>query len=118
MNKLIFSILILFYSINVFSEDTKPIEASLGTLKGFVFDSNSNQPLEYATISMTRKRNNQVVNGTITDQTGFFKIKDVDFGMYIIEITFIGYKSKTIQDVAIRPNDKNVDLGVNIGTCC
>jgi outer membrane receptor protein involved in Fe transport len=111
MNKLILSILILFYSINVFSEDTKPTEASLGTLKGFVFDANSNQPLEYATIAMISKRDNKVVNGTITDMTGFFKIKNVEFGMYNIDITFIGYKTKRLENIAIKPNDKNIDIG-------
>jgi len=111
MNKIILSILIILYSINVIAEDTKPAEASLGSLKGFVFDSNSNQPLEYATIAMISKRDNKVINGTITDQTGFFKIKNVEFGMYNIDITFIGYKTKRIENVAIRQNDKNIDLG-------
>ncbi|MBU8892774.1 MAG: TonB-dependent receptor [Bacteroidales bacterium] len=110
MNKIILYVLLMFLSINVFSDDVTG-DANMGTLKGFVFDANTNQPMEYATISMTRKKDNQVVNGTITDQTGFFKIKNVDFGMYRIEITFIGYKSKTLNDVAIRPNDKNVDIG-------
>jgi len=111
MNKIILSILIVLYSINVFAEDTKPAEASLGSLKGFVFDSNTDQPLEYATIAMISKRDNKVINGTITDQTGFFKIKNVEFGMYHIDITFIGYKTKRIENIAFRPNDKDVDIG-------
>jgi outer membrane cobalamin receptor len=111
MNKIILSILIIIFSVNVFAEDTKPTEASLGSLKGFVFDSNSNQPLEYATIAIKSKTDNKVVNGTITDMTGFFKLKNVEFGMYNIDITFIGYKTKTIENIAIKPNDKNIDLG-------
>jgi outer membrane receptor protein involved in Fe transport len=111
MNKIIFSIIIILYSINVFAEDTKPAEASLGSLKGFVFDSNTNQPLEYATIAMISKRDNKVINGTITDQTGFFKIKNVEFGMYHIDITFIGYKTKRLENIAFRPNDKDIDIG-------
>ncbi|MCK5169234.1 MAG: TonB-dependent receptor [Bacteroidales bacterium] len=110
MNKIIIYVLLMLLSINVFSDDITG-DANKGTLKGFVFDANANQPLEYATISMTRKKDNQLVNGTITDQTGFFKIKNVDFGMYSIEITFIGYKTKLLHDVAIRPDNKNVDLG-------
>ena len=95
-----------------FSENTEEIDMSKkGTVKGFVFDANENQPLEYATISITSKRDNKVVNGTITDQTGFFKIKNVDFGMYKVDITFIGYKTKTIPNVAVKPKDKDVDLG-------
>ena len=61
MNKLILSILILFCSISVFAEDTKPADANLGTLKGFVFDSNSNQPLEYATVAIKNKSDNYLM---------------------------------------------------------
>jgi len=111
MNKIIIYVLLMLLSINVYSDGISSESGSRGCLKGFVFDANANQPLEYATISMTRKKDNQVVNGTITDETGFFKIKDVDFGMYIIDISFIGYKTKSIPNVPIRPNDKNVDLG-------
>ena len=111
MNRIIYSVLFILLSINVYSDEISGESGSRGCLKGFVFDANANQPLEYATISMTRKKDNQVVNGTITDETGFFKIKDVDFGKYKIEITFIGYKTKTLHDVAIRPDNKIVDLG-------
>lgn len=111
MNKIILNILLIILSINVLADGGNTGDLSKGTLKGFVFDANANQPLEYATISMTRKKDNQLVNGTITDQTGFFKIKDVDFGMYTIKITFIGYKTKVIKDVAVRPKDKDVDIG-------
>lgn len=111
MNRIIYSVLFILLSINVYSDEISGESGSRGCLKGFVFDANANQPLEYATISMTRKKDNQLVNGTITDDTGFFKIKDVDFGKYKIEITFIGYKTKTLHDVAIRPDNKIVDLG-------
>jgi outer membrane receptor protein involved in Fe transport len=110
MNKITLSLLLILLSTNIFAEDITG-DASMGTLKGFVFDSNANQPLEYATITMIRKKDNQVVNGTITDQTGFFKIKGVEYGMYNIDITFIGYKTKSLENVAIKPNDKDIDIG-------
>lgn len=109
MNKIILSLLMLI-SINVFAENVNPGGASKGTIKGFVFDTNANKPLEYATIAIISKKDNKVVTGTITDETGFFKIKNIDFGMYKIKITFMGYKSKTIENVPVKPNDKNVDL--------
>lgn len=102
---------VLFLSANVFSAEEKPVESSGGTLKGFVFDVNANQPLEYATISMISKREGKAVDGTITDATGFFKVKGVRFGMYQVVISFIGYEPKTIDKVMIRPDDKDIDLG-------
>ncbi len=95
----------------VFSEETNPPTAGKGTLKGFVFDTNVKQPLEYATVSMFSMREGKVVNGTVTDATGFFKVKDVDFGMYKVTVSFIGYKPKTIEKVMVRPKENMVDLG-------
>lgn len=104
-------VLLIGLSTPLFSEETNPAEASKGILKGFVFDTEANVPLEYATISILSLEGGNVINGTITDETGFFKIKGIDFGMYKINITFIGYKSKTIDRVIFKPNSREVDLG-------
>lgn len=111
LKKTILFTLLFVLSTMIFADETNPVDARKGTLKGFVFDIQTKQPLEYATVTMIRKRDNQVVNGTITDQNGFYKIKDVDFGMYQIDITFIGYKTKSMERVMIKPDDKDVDLG-------
>ena len=111
MRNLFLLLLIVLGTNSVFSIETNPPETSGGSLKGFVFDVNANQALEYATISMISKREGKAVNGTITDATGFFKVKHVDFGMYKIEVSFIGYKSKFVERVIIKPDDRNVDLG-------
>ena len=111
LKRIILFTLLFVLSTMVFADEINTGEASKGTLKGFVYDANANQPLEYATIAITRKRDNTVVNGTITDATGFFKIKNIDFGRYKVEITFIGYKTKFLDDVLIKPDNRNIDLG-------
>ena len=102
-------ILISIFSV-AFSEEN-PAEFPGGSVKGFVFDESSNIPLEYATISMKKKEDNQIVNGTITDQTGFFKLKGIDSGEYEVSIIFIGYNIKTISKVLVIPNDNQLNLG-------
>lgn len=111
IRRLLLGLLLVSTVVTTLAEETNPVEATKGTLKGFVFDTESNQPLEYATISIFSIEENKVVNGTITDQTGFFKVKQIDFGMYKIEITFIGYKAKSIDKIILRPNTREVDLG-------
>jgi outer membrane receptor protein involved in Fe transport len=111
LRRLFFIAVVFGISLSAFSEETKPLEMRGGILKGFVFHVDADAPLEYATISMISKREGKAVNGTITDATGFFKVKNVDFGMYTVKISFIGYKPKTIERVAIRPDAKEVDLG-------
>lgn len=110
IRKLILLLLIAGLSTSMFAEEN-PVEASKGILKGFVFDASSNIPLEYATISLKSKNTDQVFSGTITDQTGFFKLKGIDFGEYKISITFIGYENKVIDQIIIEPNSRHIDLG-------
>jgi outer membrane receptor protein involved in Fe transport len=113
MKKFKYYLLSLILIVNtslVYSEDN-PIELAGGVLKGFVFDASSNIPLEYATISLKSKNTDQVFSGTITDQTGFFKLKGIEFGEYEINITFIGYENKVIDQIIVQPNSRHIDLG-------
>lgn len=96
---------------NAFSIDNNEVAAAKGTVKGFVFDSLANQPLEYATISILKKEDNSLVTGTISDFSGYFKIKGLDFGQYQLEVTFIGYFNKTIREIDINQSAKDIDLG-------
>ncbi len=111
LKRFIFISLYLLYGSLTIANNEKPVETSKGTLKGFVFDENTTQPLEYATISLVNKENKQVVDGTITDKTGFFKIKNVDFGIYKIEITFIGYNTESFDNIVVDRANREVDLG-------
>ena len=111
MLKKLLTLILLFNFLNGFSLDVTPQGAPQGIIKGYVFDKNNNQALEYATISIVSLRNNKVVNGTITDETGFFKIKNISFGSYKVKLTFIGYETKVIEKVILKPNDREIDLG-------
>ncbi|MDX9695425.1 MAG: TonB-dependent receptor [Bacteroidales bacterium] len=85
-------------------------EIRKGSVKGFVFDADTKVPLEYATIAIKNKATNKL-DGTISDQTGFFRITDLDFGKYSIEVTFIGYETKALPEFEITDKTYMVDLG-------
>ncbi len=95
---------------NAFSIDKNDALAK-GSIKGFVFDSTANQPLEYATISLVKADNNAIITGTISDASGFFKISGIDYGIYNLEVTFIGYFTKKISGIEINSNKNSIDLG-------
>ena len=85
-------------------------EARKGGVKGFVFDADSKVPLEYATIAIKNKTTNKL-DGTISDQTGFFRIVGLDYGKYSIEVTFIGYETKVLPEFEISDKNNFVDVG-------
>lgn len=76
------------------------------SITGKVVDSNSNQPLEYATIVIKNTKTNKV-SGGITDIDGNFNIKTPK-GNYVISIEFISFKSKNYPAQEIT---KNLNLG-------
>jgi len=82
-----------------------------GWIKGFVFDSKNNKPVEYANVVLYSKRSQEQVTGTITDTEGFFHLTDLRPGMYILEIKFIGFDAFTIDTILLRPNKSEINLG-------
>lgn len=75
-------------------------------VSGVILDQDTNQPLEYATISFFSPRLQKVITGGITDQSGKFTI-EVNPGVYDINVEFISFKTKTLSKQKIF---KNINL--------
>jgi hypothetical protein len=81
-----------------------------GSIAGQVYDADLNVPIEYANIVLRSLRDSSQVNGTVTDKSGRFTLPDVRPGRYFVEVSFIGYRTKTVSDVAVGPGALR-DLG-------
>jgi outer membrane cobalamin receptor len=81
-----------------------------GSIAGQVYDADLNVPIEYANIVLRSPRDSSQVNGTITDKSGRFTLPGVRPGRYSVEVSFIGYRTKTVSDVAVGPGAVR-DLG-------
>ena len=86
-------------------------KAGTGKITGIVIDSISNQPIEYATVSVFNKGESRPTNGMITDDKGAFHIDNLKPGVYSIRIDFISYQSKTINNVTVTTEKSDADLG-------
>jgi uncharacterized protein (UPF0212 family) len=84
---------------------------SPGKVSGTVTDANSRQPLEFATIIL-RNIKDSTTTGTLTDEKGRFVIEPVKFGMYQVEVSYLGYETAIKQMVKVVPPEQNVNLGV------
>ncbi|MFP4023293.1 MAG: TonB-dependent receptor domain-containing protein [Thiohalospira sp.] len=111
IKKLFLALVIIGVSINAFAEEINSSELVKGNLTGYVYDSNVNKPLEYATISLINLETGSVVNGTISDESGYFHLKNIEPGKYKIEITFIGYEKKVIESIEITNKTRKLELG-------
>jgi outer membrane receptor protein involved in Fe transport len=60
--------------------------------QGFVFDSESKKPIEFASVSVIGK-DAAILGGTVTDENGKFQIKSEPSKINIIRFQFMGYES-------------------------
>ncbi|NME72876.1 TonB-dependent receptor domain-containing protein [Flammeovirga aprica] len=63
--------------------------------QGAIYDEN-NKPLEFVNVVVS-SINGEFITGTITDSTGNFTVEVDKYEKFIVELSFIGYKSKTIE---------------------
>ena len=133
--KYILSIILVIVTINIYSQDRSQWSRSSSSqnfqipnmvVKGKLIDSESNDGLSYATISVITA-DSILISGGITDDNGKFKIEinprkmmekirmerkesSNSLGMGLIaEITYIGYKSKKIS-IPFTREQREVDL--------
>ncbi len=81
-----------------------PVFAQSGIIRGRVFNSINNEPLEFATVKVQGES-----FGAYTDTLGAFEITGMPPGLYSIEVTFVGYESKVVSERQVT-NSKPVEL--------
>ena len=82
-----------------------------GSISGRVLDSELQKPIEYATVILMSQKDSTQVTGISTDENGSFSLTKIRPGKYYLQISFLGYDLKTIDEVTIAPGNLQVDLG-------
>lgn len=90
----------------------RPPEGFQGsTITGRVVESEFEVPLQYANVVLYNARTKEQVTGAMAVDDGLFELKGLRPGRYYLEVKFIGYHLKTIEDITLRPPDMSIDLG-------
>lgn len=107
--RLIFTLLITFAGSNttLLAYDGPP----KGKIKGTVVDEQNNEALEYATVALFEATKDSLLNGTVTDYLGHFKINHPAPGSYYVEVTFIGFEKQRSRTFSVTISDDNINLG-------
>ena len=100
--KKIFLFLTLLFSAYINSQENNL------TISGKIIDSDFNTPLEYATISIYDSKKQNLINGVISDNSGFFSI-ELTKGLYDLKIEYISFETKTLEKIDIQ---NSIDLGI------
>ena len=97
MKKIILTFLIFS---SVISQDLK--------ISGLVLDKLNNNPLPFVNISLIGEK-----IGAVTDESGFFELRNLKPGVYNLQASFIGYKTKILYEIELtnsREIYKNIFL--------
>jgi outer membrane receptor protein involved in Fe transport len=78
---------------------------SIGVLTGRVLDNITNNPVEYANITLIRSRDTSAVSGGISNSEGYFDLRDLPLGRFEVRVEFMGYESLVIDDVRLSPRE-------------
>lgn len=103
MRQTLLFIVISLFSFSLFAE-------SLPTLKGKLVGPTENEPLPYATISVSKASAPQsIIKKLATDEKGNFSTA-LSSGKYILTFQFVGMKSLQLQ-IEIKEENASIDLG-------
>jgi outer membrane receptor for ferrienterochelin and colicins len=100
-------LLFLFLGLSIFAQQRPPAFNKV-KVTGKIIDKKSNQPLEYATITLKNTKNPKAISGGITNNKGEYEA-DVIPGIYDITIEFISFKNFEIKG-------KNITEKTSLGT--
>ncbi len=84
---------------------------SPGKIEGIILDSVDRQPIEYATIGLSRDNETEVINGTVSDINGKFMLTQIPKGSYRIVFNFLGYEKKVLDNIIVSEKTPLVSLG-------
>ena len=82
-----------------------------GQIIGTIVESASAVPMEYTSIAVYRVTDSSLVTGTVSNTDGEFRLEDVPFGRYYLEIKFVGYEKAVYDPVIVSRDNRMVDIG-------
>jgi|GEM_PF-53473 len=82
-----------------------------GKITGTIIDSATKQPVSFATVSILVPNGTRPLDAGVSDLNGVFSLKKQKAGVYDLEISFVGYKTKRLRNITIAPGDADLNIG-------
>ena len=82
-----------------------------GVISGEVLNSKTGAPIEYASVTLINKKSNEVIEGQLTDDLGFFVFQQLRNGYYFVEINFMGVEPWKSEEIHISKKNNRINIG-------
>ncbi len=106
MKNFILSLTVLLVVLSVSATEQSLVQ----TLKGIIKDKDSKSPLIGATVIISDL---SPLTGTVTDLNGNFRFNNIPIGRHTIQISYVGYKSKTLEGIYLS-SGKELYLNIEL----
>jgi outer membrane receptor protein involved in Fe transport len=83
----------------------------VGKISGTLVDSVTKQSVPYVPVSVYRSGGKSLITGVVADDKGNFKLDGLHPGSYRLEISFMGYRKKIIDQVTTTDSKPDKNLG-------
>ena len=81
-------------------------------ISGKVVDASNGTPLEYATVLVLSQRDGKQITGGVTAKDGSFNIPDLFPGRFNLTVKYMGYRTKTVENITAARGSASLDAGV------
>ncbi len=111
LRKIFVTLIISFVLTNFIYSQNKNNSNNRGTITGKVLDEQTKAPIEFSNVILSTSKNSGQVSGTVTNKDGVFLLKGIKYGRYFLQIRFIGFATKRINNILISNSKNNLNLG-------
>lgn len=85
-------LLFIGFILTILISSSYTLKAQNVTIEGTVMDSTIKKALNYSTISLANAKDSSLISFTRANDAGFFQIKNVPAGKFLISISYVGYQ--------------------------
>jgi iron complex outermembrane receptor protein len=86
-------------------------EPKKARLQGQLINTETNAPLEFATVSLYALPDSALIDGSLTDIDGKFELS-AEPGNYYLIAQFVGFENQVVPDITVERGQRKVDLGI------
>lgn len=97
--------LLVLFSIPALSAQEK------ATISGTILDAVTDDPLPYVNVLLYQQDSSTLVTGNVTDNKGYFLLRGIDAGQYVLKLSYVGYRVTTLL-INLTPG-ADVNIGYN-----
>ena len=80
-------------------------------ITGRIIEKQTGTPVEYANIVLRDTLNHKMITGVVSDSNGYFRLKEVPYGTFYLEYSFIGYEKQRTPVLTLSKKHIKADLG-------